>query len=76
MQRECAEIGTAVYDGSQACRYESIDLADVRSRGVERVVDADVLHEVEMHREMAKDTLDRRHRRKNGVVKTIHGVKD
>lgn len=76
MQRQCAKVGTAVDDGSDSCGYESVDLADAGRGSVEYVIDADVLHEVEMHHEVAKDTLDGWYRGYNGVVKPVHVVKD
>ncbi len=48
VERECAKVGTAVGDGADACGDQSVDLADVGGGIVQRVVDADVLHEVEM----------------------------
>lgn len=76
VQRQCPKVETTVDDRSDTRRYESVDFADVGSRGVEHVVDADVPHEVERHHEVAEDTLDRGHRGEDGIVEVIHVVKD
>ena len=71
MERQRAEVGTAVGDGSYASRYQTIGLADVGCDRVEHVVDADVLHHVEMAEEVAKDARDRGDVREDGIVETI-----
>ena len=76
VQRECSEVGASVDNGSDTVRHKPVSFADVGSQGVERVVNADVLHKVEMHEKVAKNALDRRYRGKNGVVETILVVKD
>ncbi len=76
MEGECSETGTAVDDRSDARGYQPVDFADVRRRGVEHVVDAYVLHQVEVHHEVAKDALHRGDGGKDGVVESVHGVED
>ena len=46
MKRECTKTGTAVIDGPDTRRDESVDFTDVGSVCGELVVDAEVLHEV------------------------------
>ena len=43
---------------------------------MERVVDADMLHEVEVEQEVAEDALDRRYGGKDGVVEAVRVVED
>ena len=43
---------------------------------MEHVVNADMLHEVQMQQEVGKGALYRGHGRENGVVETIYLVED